>query len=310
MGVHVRCAVVLAAALLVAGAGCDSADGGDPGSDPLAPLAIAVIQIPDSQDEPSADAEQTLFRPVRLDGTASYDPMDPERGFEHLEFHWRIVSTPPGSLAPLETMDEDDAMAAATREFTPDEAGAYRFELSVTNPDVGLTGEPAQLELTALPLQDMRAGLSWTTPATDLDLHLIAPDGEYWTSGDCYFGNPNPDWGEPDDDADDPVLVQDDDEGGDELNPAHELIGLWQPPWGTYTVVAVYHSDRQTEQTVTPRIEVTVDGAAIVDPLDAPRPLEEGEAWRVLEIEWPDMDVLVLDELTTHEALGGPPIND
>ena len=38
--------------------------------------------------------------------------------------------------------------------------------------------------------------------------------------------------------------------------------------------------------------------------------LDELDTWIVMEIEMPEMEVTVIDELSTHEDLGGPPIND
>lgn len=297
-------------AVFAAGVACAPGEEPTEGEDAVAPVAVATIAAASALQEPTDYAEQTLFEPVRLDGTGSYDPMDPDRGFGHLEFRWRILSTPQGSQAQLEYDPGDSAVVSATPTFTPDEAGSYHFELSVSNPEVQLTGESAPVELVALPLQDLRIGMYWASPSTDVDLHLLAPDGEYWTAADCYYANPTPDWGEAGDIADDPVLMQDDDDGGDAAHPGHEWIGLWQPPWGTYKVVVTYHSDRHTGQTATPWVESSVDGAELTALLVAPRALEQGEAWVVMEIEWPDMDVHVVDEVTTHEDLGGPPIND
>ena len=254
-------------------------------------------------------AELPMFGAIRLDGTGSHDPLEPARGYAHLEFDWRILSTPMGSLSELEFTGTDGAGGTATPLFLPDVAGPYRFRLTVTNPDVGLTSEPAEVELIAQALRDLEIDLYWATVGTDLDIHLLGPGGDYWTDGDCFFGNPNPDWGNPGDGTDDPTLVADDDSGGTWVNPGNERIELQQPPWGMYYVVVIFHSDHHTGYSVAPWIEVSVAGEELADRVEAPGALVEGDAWLVAEIDWPDMDVRVLDELTTHEDLGGPPTN-
>jgi hypothetical protein len=280
--------------------------------DAMAPVALAGIRTVDAAGAAvlSPYAELPMLGPIRLDGTASYDPLEPARGYAHLEFDWRILSTPMSSLSELEFTGSDGVGGAATPLFLPDVAGPYRFRLTVTNPDVDLVSEPVEVELFALALLDLEVGLSWATPGTDLDLHLLGPDGDYWTDGDCFFGNPNPNWGSLGDDSDDPTLVADDDYGGTRLHPGNERIELQQPPWGRYRVVVVYHSDHHTDHSVTPWIDVSVAGEELSGPIEAPGALVEGEAWIAAEIDWPDMDVRALDELTTHDELGGPPTND
>jgi hypothetical protein len=58
----------------------------------------------------------------------------------------------------------------------------------------------------SLPDEDIHVELTWTTPGdpnetdtegTDVDLHFRHPNGQRWNQSpyDCYFANPNPDWG-------------------------------------------------------------------------------------------------------------------
>ena len=49
---------------------------------------------------------------------------------------------------------------------------------------------------------------------------------------------------------------------------------------------------------------------AVGDRMDAPQELEELQVWIVAEIEMPELEITVIDEITDHETLGGPAIND
>ena len=70
------------------------------------------------------------------------------------------------------------------------------------------------------PTEDIHLQLVWNTPSdpdqtdvngTDLDLHFRHPQADDWSGPfNCSWQNPNPDWGEPFDMADDPSLDIDD----------------------------------------------------------------------------------------------------
>lgn len=119
-----------------------------------------------------------------------------------------------------------------------------------------LDGEPAadtQLTLTgtiAPPrLEDLSLSLelSWDTPFSDLDLHLVRSGGAPFVDGeDCYFAAKNPSWGDPNWLFDDPFLDRDDREGfGPERTT---LLELGEP---SYDVYVQYHDYRgaQSEPT-------------------------------------------------------------
>jgi len=250
---------------------------------------------------------------VEIDGTQSYDPNKPDHSYSRLTFEWQFQVTPPGSTAvlafPFTLPDSADADMARPV-LIPDVDGTYRVGLRVTEPEDELTSEWVYVTIQSTAWENLVVDMYWDVPATDLDLHVLAPHGEYWTDNDCYYGNPSPDWGVEGADIDDPTYAEDDDNGGDDSNPASEQVAIQCPGEGTYTVVVTYHSDRQTDQTVSPWVEVTMADQLLGDRMDAPQALEELQAWIVAEIEMPDLEVTVIDEITDHETLGGPPVND
>jgi len=250
---------------------------------------------------------------VEIDGTQSYDPNKPDHSYSRLTFEWQFQITPPGSAAQLEfpfTLPDSSEPDLARPVLSPDVDGTYRLGLRVTEPEDELTSEWVYVTVQSTAWENLVVDLYWDVPATDVDLHLLAPHGEYWTETDCYYGNPNPDWGIEGASIDDPLYGEDDDNGGDETNPAQEQVAIQGPAEGTYTVVVSYHSDRETDQTVSPWVEVTMAGQQLGDRMDAPQALEEHQVWIVAEIEMPELEVTVVDEITDHETLGGPPVNE
>lgn len=274
------------------------------------PVAVAAVEVVAEGGQTALEewATATVGDAVQLDGTQSSDPY--HGGANHgLRYEWRILETPVSSLAAITCPGEAAGTDCARPTYVPDEPGAYRLQLVVTS-ETGLRSEPSEVTLLVQLHVDLRVRLWWDTPNADLDLHLLAPGGAYWSSSDCYFGNPAPDWGVPEYELDDPFLFWDDDDGGLPGSPAHEEIGLWSPSFGTYTVVVTYLSDHHTEQDASPWLELELTGQPLGELQAVPAPLSEGDAWIALTLQWPDLEWTVVDQLSTHEALGGPPIND
>lgn len=147
---------------------------------------------------------------------------------------WRWTSTdhPAGSAAGAPTPND----AASTR-FRPDVAGIYTLMVEATDDD-GMTAT-CVTRVEAGNADGLRVEMFWDTDSTDMDLHLMNPDGSEWTSShDCYYGNCNTfgsgapilDWYGPDD-IDDPRLDIDDTNG---FGP--ENINITRPEPGTYRV--------------------------------------------------------------------------
>ena len=289
------------------------------------PVAVALIETFDQQGEEASlpYVQRPFGSTIQLDGTQSYDPDHSDFSYDYLQYEWEFVQTPPGSVATLEfpnVLEGTDTVDQARPTFVADVSGAYRISLRVGNEETELTSKLDHVAVQATAWEGLEVHMYWTTPATDVDVHLLAPNGDYFDVGDpgnpsgagtdCFFGNPSPDWGVEGASIDNPVYSSDDDNGGDVNNPAHESIMLEAPADGTYTVVVSYHSDRHTGQVVAPWIETNIAGEELHPRMDAPENMDELDAWIVMEIEMPEMEVIVVDEMTTHEDLGGPPIND
>jgi hypothetical protein len=116
---------------------------------------------------------------------------------------------PGGGLSRDAGPEVPDQGGPADAAPTPGDAGL------APDPDGGLPGRFAR----------WRIVLTWETPGddvsadadgTDVDLHLLHPDGELWGGAgplDAYYANPVPDWGRVGDPTDNPVLVLDDVDG-------------------------------------------------------------------------------------------------
>ncbi len=160
-------------------------------------------------------------------GHESFDP----DGHALVNHSWFLLEWPPGSSS---TMPEC-GNSADCGPFAPDMAGVYTGQLQVQN-EFGVA-DTCTAEVTAIPDQILWIELSWTLPADDLDLHLLAPEGELYTSGDCYWATcqwSSLDWGEPGVASDDPSLHTDDISG---VGP--EILSLPAPTDGVFTVVVV-----------------------------------------------------------------------
>jgi hypothetical protein len=157
---------------------------------------------------------------ITLDASASTD-MDGPSG-RPVSYEWIVVSRPDGSTAqpverffnPLRPADggEADDPTTPIAQFFVDLAGEYVFNLVVTD-DLGFAApsntcpqQDVSIVVNSLPNEDIHVELTWTTPGdsnetdtegTDVDMHFRHPNAPRWNQSpyDCYFANPNPDWG-------------------------------------------------------------------------------------------------------------------
>lgn len=137
--------------------------------------------------------------------------------------------------------------------------------------------------------------LSWDTDLTDVDLHLLGPGGRMWTcAGDCYFSNPNPNWGDANDFRDDPFLDVDDVDG---FGP--ENINLEAPAPGTYRVLVHYWADHQGN-VPSATVEVLNQGN-VVGRYGPQRLARVNDVWEVVEIDWPGLALRPLGNVANQQ---------
>ena len=155
------------------------------------------------------------------------------------------------------------------------------------------------------PYENLSLEVSWDIVGVDVDVHLIAPSGTYYGEGDCFFGNPSPDWGVLGDPTDDPQLLLD-----DEGQETREQIELQYPEEAMYTVYVTYYNQREaTYPYVTPNISITGAGQVLYEG-EGPRLINEGSVWRAGYLYWDSLHFEPDATLLDHAALGGPSYND
>lgn len=258
---------------------------------------------------------------VVLDGSPSVDPDGPDN--RPVAYEWVVTGRPEGSVAqPLEAVGgggvgPPDDPSTPTAAFRVDLAGTYTVELRVTD-RLGLDSRACDTAAVVVIDAEAEAGiqvqLTWTTgdgaetaeQGADVDLHLLHPAGERWFEAplDCFYANPQPDWGQLGNPADDPVIDRDavDGRGPENLSLAlpenTELLGR------PYLVGVHYYNayDRQTNEpfgAATARVRIFLDGVLAWDAGE--RLLEaEDHFWRVAEVHWPAREVVARDEYETQ----------
>jgi hypothetical protein len=221
-------------------------------------------------------------------------------------WRWRLIDSPPGSAARAPSPPGE-----MTTRFTPDIAGEYRLELTITDDD-GDIGRCVYL-LRAIASEGLRIEMNWDTDGTDMDTHLLRPlpEGTSWfDDNDCYYGNCNEsggdilEWGAPGRD-DNPRLDLDDVDG---FGP--ENINVDDPQPGTYRVGI--HAFRGTG-TVTVRIYC---GGSTTAPRETFGPTTirgppggssfDNDFWRVADVEITRAGSCRITEL--FSSAGGPHI--
>jgi uncharacterized repeat protein (TIGR01451 family) len=128
----------------------------------------------------------------------------------------------------------------------------------------------------------LRIELTWNTDnATDLDAHLIRPGSTFNDPvGDCYYGNPNPDWGLPGVTTDNPHLDRDDFNG---YGP--ETITLLQPyEQGDYQFKVHYYPEGETGAPTVATVSIYVNEVLVTE---LSKEMVFGEVWYCATINWP-----------------------
>lgn len=269
---------------------------------------------------------------VTLDGTPSVDSDGPNG--QPVEYEWVMLDSPDGSTSqPFERFfdnqqpangGEQDDRTTPTAEFFVDLAGTYVFELRVRD-NLGTSSADCdtsrRVVITAVPDQAILVQLTWETPAdpdetdndgADLDLHLLHPNANGWFQSpfDCFYQNPQPDWGQLDNPADDPTLDIDDVNGA-----GPENISLDQPEntdvLGAPYLVGVHayrtlsqdgHTDFGPSRAF---VRIFIDGELAWDFTGEDEPghkVMQGadHFWDVAAIEWPARRVITRNRYATQ----------
>ena len=251
---------------------------------PLAPVAVT-----------NSSQSMKRYELVSVSGEESYDP-DNENA--QLTYQWAITESPEGSLPSLDTYDTPTAF------FTADMIGRYVLTLTVTDEDGLVSENPAATMIEVTPYENLIVEVTWDTVGTDLDLHLLRENGTYYGEGDCFFGNPSPDWGEIGNILDNPVLAIDD--LGTE---ARERIEIKRPVEQDYAFYVLYYSAMSSEAAwVYPTLTVWGEGQEIAS-IEGPRLLTEGSVWIGGVLDWETMTFTESTTVTDNVSLGGPNYN-
>ncbi|MEZ4466452.1 MAG: hypothetical protein R3F43_18870 [bacterium] len=155
--------------------------------------------------------------------------------------------------------------------------------------DVDGCESAARLVLSTAAARAIQVQLTWRDegvpaggPGSDVDLHVVHPDGELAGRLDCNASNPTPDWGPPGPEGD-PVLDVDDRDGD---GPENIVIERPEDTGGrAYRVGAVLEERAEGSASVTATIRVFVAGALVFEASQVlPR---RSEVWWAAEITWP-----------------------
>ncbi|MBW1872609.1 MAG: choice-of-anchor D domain-containing protein [Deltaproteobacteria bacterium] len=256
----------------------DAADPFQPHSEVTLVANLNRAPVADAGPDQDVDPLDEVF----LDGSHSTDP----DGDLPLSYAWTLVRKPEGSSSVLFNT------ATAQPGLIPDLVGVYEAELFVTDSTDLRSLLPDRVVITSVPAERLLLELVWDSPIADLDLHFIAPGGAFGGLLDCFYGNREPDWGDPGNPVDDPQLKRDDLMG---FGP--ETIGYNEPVGGTFQILVDYfaaHTPSGQEPT-TVSLRVFVDGilvAEIVKRLDS-----QGQLWTVGTVKWPEGTVVEIDLL-------------
>lgn len=186
----------------------------------------------------------SVFQWAVLDGSESTDSDGVSK--EDLKYLWSFATTPGG--ISLDIVDDSNRAGSPLNgdpsnkinraAFQAKIKGSYTVRLIVIN-DKGISSVPAECTVDAVSDDDLAIKMLWNNKNSDIDLHLIRPDGEFGNNqSDCYFWNcspqysgERPDWGVEGDTKDDPFLDIDNTDG---IGP--ETVTINKPANGTYKV--------------------------------------------------------------------------
>jgi hypothetical protein len=187
---------------------------------------------------------------ISMNPSAYWSDLDQSTDVQSLRYEWTVVTRPQrstaqvverhfNSLRPSDGGEDDDSSTPAASFFV-DLVGEYIFTLVISDENGSpLSNDPCTqqertLVINSITEHDIYLELTWTTEGdpnetdtegTDVDLHFRSPKSQRWRElpYDCYYQNPNPDWG-PVGPIGDPSLELDDVNGA-----GPEIISLDDP---------------------------------------------------------------------------------
>jgi len=197
------------------------------------------------------------------------------------------VSDPSIEEAVISINDRSHTIAVASGNFSTEENVSSGENIITVEATDGVVSGSDTVTISAdIPTSGIWIELTWNTNNTDLDIHLIRPGGVFEDlTDDCYYDNPNPDWGQPDVAEDNPSLDTDV-QGG--YGP--ENIVLEQPDEeGTYECKVHYYSSHGYGPSVA-TVRIWINGVFAAEfsqeMFDSGSP--PGNApWDCADIEWP-----------------------
>lgn len=275
---------------------------------------VAVIMVLEGE-------EVAPLTTLHLVGSNSYTPTGPP-----IKYAWS-VEQPAGSQSVF-----IPSAAAADPTFQVNVAGTYVFRLLVWDANSVESFIYAEYQVTVLPTAALHVELTWHTPldsdetdegpeaGADLDLHLVHPaacgldidsdgvdDGWFDEPFDCFWFNPQPDWGSPDPAVDDdPSLALEDADGA-----GPEVLVMHAPEAGLAYKVGVNYWDSHGFGSSFATVRVFAQSVLVYEMTGVE--LAHQELWQVATIDpssgevWPFFDdaggPLVLPELSVPLVL-------
>ncbi len=229
---------------------------------------VSSCAIVDAGPDQEAHTGQT----VHLDGSASYDINGTIQAYR---WEWEI--RPQGSAAAVLNSSGTDITGQWVQDplakFVPLVPGSYALRLTVEDEDEDCTAVNQDF-LSVEVDDDIRLVLTWSQPGNDHDLHLIQPEGSFsrecgsnptdccWSNCDTKNGTDMicpprgcpgpqnaPDWNQPDERRDDPMILEDDIQG---TGPEILVMNGGMP--GDYTVSVENYSGSSSGNTITVRV--------------------------------------------------------
>ncbi len=211
-----------------------------------------------------------------------------------VRYRWSLVRRPADSGAVLN--QENTSTSGLFLDLT----GDYRVELEVWNARGIKSCEPAVMDISATPDEDVHIQLVWDTSndnnqfdsfGSDVDLHLLKQGGiwnlEPW---DCFWQNLEPDWGVRGDRSDNPSLDIDDTDGW-----GPENINLNNPENGERYHVGVHYFSDQGFGVSYATVRLYL-GGRLVREFRRQR-LTDQDFWHVAQIRWPEREVIDYNDM-------------